>query len=92
MDIGKLIKVLYWLRSKMGVVDVVMIRFKICFESRVERICCWFGYELLDKEQIYWVNLLYECGVIYGNGNIWEEVSQFGVKVVLELGVWFQIC
>lgn len=50
MDIGKLIKVLYWLRSKMGVVDVVMIRFKICFESRVERICCWFGYELLDKE------------------------------------------
>lgn len=59
----------------MGVVDVVMIRFKIYFESRAERICCWFGRELLDKEQTYWMNLLHECGAIYGNGNTWEEAS-----------------
>lgn len=35
-----------------------MVRFKIYFESTSERICCWFGYEVLGKEQIYWVNPL----------------------------------
>lgn len=45
-------KVLSWIRSRVIMVDVLIVRFKIHFESITERICCWFGWEMLDKEQI----------------------------------------
>lgn len=58
---------------------MLMAGLKMYFKSRAERICCLFGHEVLDKEQIYWVNPLGECGIIYGNVDTWGEAS-LGLK------------
>lgn len=52
MRTEKQTKALSWIRSRVIMVDVLIVRFKIHFESITERICCWFGWEMLDKEQI----------------------------------------
>lgn len=49
---GKRTKVLCWSSSKVIMVDMLIVRFRIHSESITEQICCWFGCEMLDKEQI----------------------------------------